>query len=128
VGVERLMMITWSLLDMDEFELESTLSPRRQQYNSLDVLAEVAGNVRESAGRGAQLVDGPATKLAAESKVGAAGVSMPLEADGGRSCRSCRSRRPEMSSVLSAWSPLAYFYHCYHCSTSASQLSSQNNR
>jgi len=49
-----------------------------------------------------QLVDGPVTKLAAESNVGAAGVSMPLEADGGRSCR---SRRPEMSSVQSAWSP-----------------------
>jgi len=81
---------------MDELELESTLSPRRQQYNPFDILGEVAGNVRGSAGRGAQLVDGPTTKLAAESKVGATGVSMPLEADGGRGCR---SRRLERSSV-----------------------------
>jgi len=82
---------------MDELELESTLFPRRSQFNLLDVLAEVAGNVRGSAGRGAPLVNGPATKLAAESNVGAAGVWMLLEADGGRGCRSRRSERSSVS-------------------------------
>jgi hypothetical protein len=89
-------MYSRSLLDLDESELESTLSPLRPQFNPLNVLAEVAGNIRGSAGRGAQLVDGSAKSSAAEFNVGAAGVSMPLEADGGQSCR---SRLPETGSV-----------------------------
>jgi len=47
VGLESLRM---TLLDMDELELENTLSPRRSQSNPLDVLAEVAGNVRGALG------------------------------------------------------------------------------
>ena len=88
-GLERLEMENKSILDLDETELGMTLSPPRPMINPLNVLAEVAGNIRGSATRGAQFVDGSVASRQAESNVGAVGNSMPLDADGGRGRRSC---------------------------------------